>query len=71
MTYSYRHRPGYSAYDHYASEVISCAYALTTTRSRRAMEQVLLRAWHESRPPERFGRAVGPRIDVVCDRTRS
>lgn len=54
--------PGWSAYDHYADEVIRVAQQmLPPGATRRQMESAAARAWRQVRPHA----ASGPRINVV------
>lgn len=59
-TYTYRHVPGYSAYDHYVDEVIFAAEA-EGRKTKSGMQSAVRRAWTAVRPHP----ATGPRIDVV------
>ena len=58
--YTYRHIQGFSAYDHYAAEIIRRAHA-EGRKTKAGMEGAVNRAWAAIRPHA----AVGPRIDVV------
>lgn len=59
--YAFRHIQGYSAYDHFASEVILRAEA-EGRKTKRGMEAALRRAWKACQPR---GAGIGPRIDVI------
>ena len=60
MKYAFEHKPGHSAYDHFAGEIISLAASEQRT-TKIGMENALSRAWIAIRPHP----ATAPRIDVV------
>ena len=60
MKYKFVFFPGYSAYDHFAKEIILRATTEKRT-TKTGMENALRHAWATIRPHT----ATGPRIDVT------